>query len=217
MSHRTHDLQDQDGIRQWMPGPAKQEQTPIHLQPGPTDALQRARNGQSSLGPSQLLALQGVLGNRAVQRLVADQPAGQSGRGRIQRAISNQMRSRSLRISIQQTNRRQTTKTDFASTLKKNLNKTADVVLAAGQLAAPYIPGGSVLSAATSGQGQLKSSIGAKLDKSAERSSPRPPLMQLQAMQIQNALNRNQQIFSSITNMMKTYHNTAKSVISNLK
>ena len=34
------------------------------------------------------------------------------------------------------------------------------VVMSAGQLAAPYIPGGTVLSAAMSGFGQLKNSLG---------------------------------------------------------
>lgn len=38
---------------------------------------------------------------------------------------------------------------------------SADTVMSAGQLAAPYIPGGAVLSAAVSGLGQLKNSLGA--------------------------------------------------------
>jgi hypothetical protein len=41
----------------------------------------------------------------------------------------------------------------------KELSQQSDIV--AGQLAAPYIPGGSVLSAAMSGLGQLKNSLGA--------------------------------------------------------
>jgi hypothetical protein len=50
----------------------------------------------------------------------------------------------------------------------KELSQQSDIVpnesddaLNAGQLAAPYIPGGSVLSAAMSGLGQLKNSLGA--------------------------------------------------------
>ena len=38
--------------------------------------------------------------------------------------------------------------------------KTVDVALTDGQTAAPYIPGGSVLSAAISGLGQLKNTTG---------------------------------------------------------
>src|SRR5258705_166399 len=63
-----------------------------------------------------------------------------------------------IRVSIDQSRARQTPKTDFGSVMKTGISKTTDAVLSAGQLAAPYIPGGAVLSAAITGVGSLKSS-----------------------------------------------------------
>jgi predicted ribosomally synthesized peptide with nif11-like leader len=60
-----------------------------------------------------------------------------------------------LRLSTQPRRRG----SDFANVAKSGLSKTADTVMSAGQLAAPYIPGGTVLSAAVSGMGQLKTSL----------------------------------------------------------
>ncbi len=45
----------------------------------------------------------------------------------------------------------------FADIAAQGLSKAADAVMSAGQLAAPYIPGGSVLSAAISGSGETSS------------------------------------------------------------
>lgn len=59
-----------------------------------------------------------------------------------------------LKINTQHT--RQTEKTDFGSKLKEGLSKTADIALQAGNIAAPFIPGGSVVSAAISGVASLK-------------------------------------------------------------
>jgi hypothetical protein len=67
-----------------------------------------------------------------------------------------------IRVSIDQSRARQTPKTDFPSVMKTGISKGADAVLSAGQLAAPYIPGGAVLSAAITGVGSLKSSSSAQ-------------------------------------------------------
>jgi hypothetical protein len=48
-----------------------------------------------------------------------------------------------------------------SETLPTEQDASADTVMSAGQLAAPYIPGGAVVSAAISGLGQLKNSLGA--------------------------------------------------------
>ena len=64
-----------------------------------------------------------------------------------------------LRVSVGLSVQRQTPKTDFGSVLGKGVSKTADAVLKAGQLAAPYIPGGAIVSAAVSGLGSVKSSL----------------------------------------------------------
>ena len=70
--------------------------------------------------------------------------------------VKNQ--SAGIRVAIDQSRTRQTPKTDFGSVMKTGLSRTADAVANAGQLAAPYIPGGAIVSAAITGMGQLKSS-----------------------------------------------------------
>ena len=64
-----------------------------------------------------------------------------------------------LRVSVGLAVQRQTPKTDFGSVLGKGVSKAADTVLQAGQLAAPYIPGGAIVSAAVSGLGSVKSAM----------------------------------------------------------
>ncbi len=66
-----------------------------------------------------------------------------------------------LRVNIDQSRARQTAKTDFGSVMKTGISKTASAVAHAGQVAAPFIPGGAVLSAAISGVGSLKTSSSA--------------------------------------------------------
>jgi predicted ribosomally synthesized peptide with nif11-like leader len=56
-----------------------------------------------------------------------------------------------LRISVGVSIERQTPQTDFGTVLGRGISHSADVTLTAGQLAAPFIPGGAVLSAAISG------------------------------------------------------------------
>ena len=63
-----------------------------------------------------------------------------------------------IRVAIDQSRVRQTPKTDFGNVMKTGLSRGADAVVNAGALAAPYIPGGAVVSAAITGMGQLKSS-----------------------------------------------------------
>ncbi len=63
-----------------------------------------------------------------------------------------------LNIGAQRT--RQTEKTDFGSKLKEGLSKATDVALQAGNVAAPFLPGGSVVSAAISGVASLKDAAG---------------------------------------------------------
>lgn len=69
-------------------------------------------------------------------------------------------RDMGVKLSIDQTRVRQTPKTDFGSVMMTGLSKTADVALTAGAIAAPFIPGGAVVSAAISGVAQLKDAAG---------------------------------------------------------
>ncbi len=66
----------------------KNQQPDQTLQPSPTEALQRAANApRSALRPADILALQGSVGNRAVQRLVDGTPTGRIAPMVIQRHI----------------------------------------------------------------------------------------------------------------------------------
>jgi predicted ribosomally synthesized peptide with nif11-like leader len=56
-----------------------------------------------------------------------------------------------LRVQFQTTIARQTPQTDFGVLLKRGLSGASDATLATGQVAAPFIPGAGVLTAAISG------------------------------------------------------------------
>ena len=55
-----------------------------------------------------------------------------------------------LRLNTEVSTTRQTPKTDFGSVLSNGLDKTADALLGAGSAAAPFVPGGVVISSAIS-------------------------------------------------------------------
>ncbi len=59
--------------------------------------------------------------------------------------------SSGLRVQLQQSRQKTSTGQSFSEIAASGLTDSADAVMSAGQLAAPYIPGGSVLSAAMSG------------------------------------------------------------------
>ncbi len=61
------------------------------------------------------------------------------------------VRSSSLRLSTVATTTRQTPKTDFGSVLKTGLMKAGGVVADGLQVAAPFVPGGAIVSAALAG------------------------------------------------------------------
>jgi hypothetical protein len=72
-----------------------------------------------------------------------------------------------LRVKIDQSRSRQTANTSFGHVMSTGLSKSADAVMSAGQLAAPFIPGGAVLSAAITGVGTLKSTASATTSSTA--------------------------------------------------
>jgi hypothetical protein len=77
-----------------------------------------------------------------------------------------------LRVKLDSSRSKTTTSKSFSDVAASGLLKAADAVLSAGSLAAPYIPGGSVLSAAISGLGQTKSSIDEGGDEDSEETYP---------------------------------------------
>ena len=181
----------------------------------------------------------------------------------------DQQQQSGLRVDIDQSRARQAPKTDFGSVLSTGLARTTNAVLDAGQLAAPYIPGGAVLSAAISGVGTLKShatgqaaagisgtSVGTlstgggmvagggavtgagggmatgntALDGLAASGDSSAILLQetkrmqelnqsfnLQYLQLQQNMQADNRQFTTLSNIMKTKHDTAKNSINNVR
>jgi len=72
--------------------------------------------------------------------------------GGMNRALPSQL---GIRVQLQQSRQKTTSGKSFSDIASSGLNKSADAALAA-----PFIPGGSVVSTAMSGVGQLKDSSG---------------------------------------------------------
>jgi hypothetical protein len=76
-----------------------------------------------------------------------------------------------LRVQIDGSRTRTAPKTDFGSMVGTGLSKSANAVMDAGALAAPFIPGGAILSAAITGVGSLKASSAAQTTTAAGANS----------------------------------------------
>ena len=93
MSQRSQEHQDQAESPQLAPSQDVESQTPVHQQGAASDALQRAKGASSAtLRPSDILALQRTVGNRAVQRLI------ESPGGSVQRHVDEEMNSWAGRV-----------------------------------------------------------------------------------------------------------------------
>ena len=166
-----------------------------------------------------------------------------------------------LRVQIDSSRARQTPKTDFGSVFQTGLSKTADTVMGAGQLAAPFVPGGAVLSAAITGLGGLKSkgaastaaaspnavvvggsggstgsisggsssnfsnmeALAAKGDSGAMQLLATKEMQEmnqsfnLQYLELQQNMQNENRKFTTLSNVMKTKHDTAKATINNVR
>lgn len=173
--------------------------------------------------------------------------------------INNQQNG--LRVEIDSSRGRQTPRTDFGSVMATGLSRTAGAVMDAGQLAAPFIPGGAVLSAAITGVGTLKASAagqsaaspngvglggtsggvgtvnasgsssgGGGVDALAAGGDSQAILMQetrrmqelnqsfnMQYLQLQQKMQADNREFTTLSNIMKTKHDTAKNAINNVR
>lgn len=168
--------------------------------------------------------------------------------------------TRGLRIKIDQSRRRQAPRTDFGSLVSTGLNRTAGAVMDAGQLAAPFIPGGAVLSAAISGVGSLKSAAAGQsagsstgvavgvnssgltdmsgavntvaatsgnatvpTGNTADPFSSGRQFLEMQSsfnmkyLMLQQQMQSENRQFTTLSNVMKTKHDTAKNAISNVR
>jgi hypothetical protein len=96
MGHQSQEHQDQLTNPQLTPSQDIESQAPVHQQGAASEALQRAQGASSApLRPSDVLALQRTVGNRAVQRLV------ESPGGSVQRHVDEEMTSWAGRVKGQ--------------------------------------------------------------------------------------------------------------------
>ncbi len=89
MTGRTPDHQEQEADPRPMPHQDVHDGSPVHSQPSPSAAAHRALRQSGKLAPRRVLALQRTVGNRAVQRIVAERARP----GIVQRHISEQQKS----------------------------------------------------------------------------------------------------------------------------
>ncbi|MBI5508846.1 MAG: hypothetical protein HY903_08845 [Deltaproteobacteria bacterium] len=171
-----------------------------------------------------------------------------------------------LRVQIDQSRSRQAPRTDFGSVMSTGLSRSADAVLNAGELAAPFIPGGAVLSAAVTGVGSLKSSASGLASSSAGSTGANSSSLggtgmtgsvstagggtygvggttggvsatggptdmmtaakqmqelnmsfNMQYLMLQQKMQADNRQFTTLSNIMKTKHDTAKNAINNVR
>jgi len=125
VSQRTQDHQEQEPNTHLV---AKQDtQAPVHQQESPAKAAQRAMNAPASAHrPSDILALQQTVGNRAVQRLV------ESSQGAVQRHVDARLTEWARRLrartdviaqALRDTRKRHASEGTSQSTTRKLWNK----------------------------------------------------------------------------------------------
>ena len=153
-----------------------------------------------------------------------------------------------IRVALQSSSNRQAPKTSFGTVLQTGMGRAAGAVMGAGSLAAPFVPGGAVVSAAingvatagnaASGGGGLVGGnamgvggVGGGLGGLGGGMAPTGnPMIDAQAKMMemnqsfnmqylglqQQMQNENRQ-FTTLSNVLKTKHDTAKGAINNIK
>jgi hypothetical protein len=127
------------------------------------------------------------------------------------------------RISRTVSVERQTPKTDFATRVKVGLQTAAAAVAAGAAVAAPFVPGAAILSAAVSSisnQGGVNAGGLGSAGSAASAIDGGLAGMQndnLRMMKIQIAMQRENTVFSTLSNILKVRHDTQKNSIGNIR
>jgi hypothetical protein len=170
-------------------------------------------------------------------------------------AINPTGRSGSMQLNTNSTTVRQSPRSDFGTQVRNGIGAGAGVVAGATSVAAPFVPGGAVVSAAVNGaasgmQGGGYSSQGAGNAGFATAGdlpiaggpglntpggAPKTGNMQqdlinqtkgmqemmasfnLQYLQLQQKMQSENRSFTTVTNVMKTKHDTSKASINNIR
>jgi hypothetical protein len=146
--------------------------------------------------------------------------------------------SRIESIHVAQTTERKSEPGRFERALRSAAQGVAVGVASTVELAAPYVPGGMVLSAAV--RGATVGAVGRGLAASAASGSPptgtstgtgtgegdlieatrtlqqQSQAFNLQYLQLQEAMQRESREFTALSNVMKVKHDSAKSAINNI-
>ena len=165
-------------------------------------------------------------------------------------AINPTGRSGSMQLNTNTSTVRQSPRTDFGTQLRNSIGAAGGAVAGATNVAAPYVPGGAVVSAAVNGamggqaQGAggagggfasagdipfmgpgLNSKTGGKPTGNSQQdmmnqTKEMQEMMQsfnLQYLQLQEKMQGENRSFTTVSNVMKTKHDTAKASINNIR
>ncbi len=171
-------------------------------------------------------------------------------------AINPTGRGGSIQLNTGSTTVRQSPRTDFGTQMRNGIGAGAGVVGGAVGVAAPFVPGAAVVSAAVTGAGQamtggagggaigggggamavgtsdlpfggpgLGTNTGGKSTGNAQQDminqtkgmQEMMASFNLQYLQLQEKMQQENRSFTTISNVMKTKHDTAKSSINNVR
>jgi hypothetical protein len=133
-------------------------------------------------------------------------------------------------IHVATTTERKTEPARFGAALRGAASSAALGIAASVELAAPYVPGGTVLSAAVRGAaGTLAVADGIGVTRAAATAAGEGDLLEatralqqqsqsfnLQYLQLQEHMQRESREFAALSNVMKVKHDSAKAAINNI-
>jgi hypothetical protein len=133
-------------------------------------------------------------------------------------------------VQVAATTERKTVPGRFAAALRGAAQGVANGIATGVELAAPYVPGGMVLSAAVRGAASAtRGTPGAPIPGGATSPDGDGDIVQatralqqeartfnLQYLQLQEGMQRESREFSALSNVMRVKHDTAKSAINNI-
>jgi hypothetical protein len=166
-------------------------------------------------------------------------------------AINPTGRSGSMQLNTNSTTVRQSPRSDFGTQVRNGIGAGAGVVAGAASVAAPFVPGGAVVSAAVNGaaagmqggggaQGGFATAgdlpiaggpgLGTPTGGAPKSGNMQQDLMtqtkgmqemmasfNLQYLQLQQKMQSENRSFTTVTNVMKTKHDTSKASINNIR
>jgi len=133
--------------------------------------------------------------------------------------------SRIVPVHVTPTTERKTEPNRFGDTLRAAAAGVIDGIASGVGLAAPFVPGGLVLSAAVRGAGRAASAAvsastggraGGDVIEATRALQQEAQSFNLQYLQLQEGMQRESREFTAITNVMKVKHDSAKSAINNI-